>query len=304
MPRVSVIIPTNNRPHMLVRAVQSAARAGSSVEVIVVDDGSTDQTAEVCQKLEGIKYIRLEHNQGVAGARNIGILASSSDYVAFLDDDDLRLPGTLDKQVEVLMRNKQAGFVCAQMLIADQEGRMAGEVAGPKSSGENAFWELLELDFPVMPISVVIRKECFNNVGLLNANLSGIDDWDLLVRIAELYPVLVLNEPVSIYRKPTPYSDQGSSDQAQHLSRALKHQLQLLRLPRVKMAPLAEQKEIRRRTVNRVVETLLWNAALAIPQGAISFACRNTCTALRLSPSHALRVARTRRLALVLKARR
>lgn len=255
MPRVSVIIPTNNRPHMLVRAVQSAERAGSSVEVIVVDDGSTDQTAEVCQKLEGIKYVRLEHNQGVAGARNIGILASSSDYVAFLDDDDLRLPGTLDKQVEVLTRNKQAGFVCAQMLMADQDGRMTGEVAGPKSSGENAFWELLELDFPVMPISVVIRKECFNSVGLLNANLSGIDDWDLLVRIAELYPVLVLNEPVSIYRKPTPSSGQGSSRQAQHLSRALKHQLQLLRLPRVKLAPLAEQKEIRRRTVNRVVAT-------------------------------------------------
>jgi hypothetical protein len=214
------------------------------------------------------------------------------------------LPGTLDKQVEVLTRNKQAGFVCAQMLMADQDGRMTGEVAGPKSSGENAFWELLELDFPAMPISVVIRKECFNNVGLLNANLSGIDDWDLLVRIAELYPVLVLNEPVSIYRKPTPYSDQGSSRQAQHLSRALKHQLQLLRLPRVRLAPLAEQKEIRRRTVNRVVETLLWNAALAIPQGAISSACRNTSTALRLSPSHALRVAHPRRFAQVLKARR
>jgi glycosyltransferase involved in cell wall biosynthesis len=95
MPRVSVIIPTNNRPHMLVRAVQSPERAGSGVEVIVVDDASTDQTAEVCQTLQGIKYVRLEQNQGVAGARNVGILASSSDYVAFLDDDDLRLPGTL-----------------------------------------------------------------------------------------------------------------------------------------------------------------------------------------------------------------
>jgi glycosyltransferase involved in cell wall biosynthesis len=303
MPRVSVIIPTNSRPHMLVRAVQSAERAGSGVEVIVVDDASTDQTAEVCQTLQGIKYIRLEQNQGVAGARNVGILASSSDYVAFLDDDDLRLPGTLDKQLEVLMRDKQVGFVCAQMLMADQEGRLTGEVTGPKSSGgESAFWELLELDFPVMPISVVIRKECFTSVGLFNANLSGIDDWDLFVRIAELYPVLVLNEPVSIYRKPTPYSDQGSSNQAQHLSRALHHQLELLRLPRVKMAPLAQQKEIRRRMVNRIVDTLLWNAARAIPQGANSFACRNIFAALRLSPSRTLRDLRPQRLARVLKA--
>jgi glycosyltransferase involved in cell wall biosynthesis len=302
MPRVSVIIPTNNRPHMLVRAVQSAERAGSGVEVIVVDDASTDQTAEVCQSLQGIKYVRLEQNQGVAGARNVGILASSSDYVAFLDDDDLRLPGTLEKQVEVLMRDKQAGFVCAHMLMADQEGRLTGEVTGPKSSGERAFWELLELDFPVMPISVVIRKECFTSVGLFNANLSGIDDWDVFVRIAELYPVLVLNEPVSIYRKPTPSSDQGSSNQAQHLSRALRHQLQLLRLPRVKMAPLAQQQDIRRRMVNRVVDTLLWNAARAIPQGASSFACRNIFAALRLSPSRALRVVPPQILARVWKA--
>jgi len=295
MPEVSVIIPTNNRPHMLVRAVQSAVRAGSSVEVIVVDDGSTDQTAEVCQKLEGIKYVRLEHNQGVAGARNVGILASSSDYVAFLDDDDLRLPGTLDKQ---------AGFVCAQMLMADQEGQITGEVTGPRSSGEGAFWELLELDFPVMPISVVIRKECFTSVGLFKANLAGIDDWDLFVRIAELYPVLVLNEPVCIYRKPTKDSDQGSSNQARHLSRALQHQLQLLRLPRVMMATSAQQREIRRRMLNRVVDTLLWNAAHAIPQGANSLACRNIFAALRLRPSRALRVARLGRLAQVLKAHR
>jgi hypothetical protein len=72
----------------------------------------------------------------------------------------------------------------------------------------------------------------------------------------------------------------------------------------VKMAPLAEQKEIRRRTVNRVVETLLWNAARAIPQGAIVFACRNIFAALRLSPLHVLRVLRPRRFALVLKADR
>jgi glycosyltransferase involved in cell wall biosynthesis len=289
---------------MLVRAVESALRAGSSVEVIVVDDASSDHTAAVCRTLDGIKYIRLEHNQGVAGARNVGILASSSDYIAFLDDDDLRLPGSLDKQVEALMRDKRAGFVCAPMLIADQKGNLTGEVAGPRSSGGDAFWELLELDFLVLPVSVVIRKECFTSVGLFNVNLSGIDDWDIFVRIAELYPVVVVSEPVSIYRKPTPSSGQGSSTQAQHLSRALQHQLQLFRLPRVKTAPLTKQREIRRRTVNRVADTLLWNAALAVTQGANSFACRNIFAALRLSPSRALRLARVRRLALMLKTRR
>ena len=302
MPKVSVIIPTYSRPQLLPRAVESAQRAGAGVEVIVVDDASTDRTAEVCRTLEGIKYIRLEHNQGVAGARNVGILASSADYVAFLDDDDLRLPGTLDNQVEALMRNKEAGFVCAPMLMADQEGNLTGEVSGPKSEGGDAFWELLELDFPAMPISVVIRKECFTSVGLFNADLAGIDDWDIFVRIAELYPVVVLNEPVSIYRKPTPYSGQGSSAQAQHLSRAARHQLQLLRLPRAKMAPVAQQREIRRRTVNRIADTLLWNAAHAIKEGAYGFACTNIFAALRLSPSRALRVSRYRKLVSMLKS--
>src|SRR5258708_2921989 len=93
MPDVSVIIPTHNRPHILPRAVESARNAGRNVELIVVDDASTDDTAKICRALQGIKYIRLEQNQGVAGARNVGLLASSSEYIAFLDDDDLRLPG-------------------------------------------------------------------------------------------------------------------------------------------------------------------------------------------------------------------
>ena len=110
MPDVSIIIPTHNRPHLLPRAVESAQRAGRDVEVILVDDASTDATAKVARSLHGIKYIRLEHNEGVAGARNLGILASRADYIAFLDDDDLRLPGSLDAQVEALKENPERGL--------------------------------------------------------------------------------------------------------------------------------------------------------------------------------------------------
>jgi len=74
MVKVSLIIPTFNRPHLLPRAVESALRAGGDVEVIVVDDASEDSTASVCAALRGIKYVRLERNQGVAGARNVGLL--------------------------------------------------------------------------------------------------------------------------------------------------------------------------------------------------------------------------------------
>ena len=92
MPSVSIIIATCNRPQFLPGAVASARAAGTDVEIIVVDDASQDETAAVCAQLPGINYIRLERNQGVAGARNLGILASTAEFVAFLDDDDLRYP--------------------------------------------------------------------------------------------------------------------------------------------------------------------------------------------------------------------
>lgn len=303
MPTVSIIIPTHSRPHLLQRAVESAQSAGTGVEVVVVDDASTDGTAKICRELEGIKYVRLEHNQGVASARNVGILASSADYIAFLDDDDLRLPGSLDLQVLALMNNRDAGFSCGAMLMADQEGRLTGEVSMPNHQSGDLFWQLLELDFPVMPISVVIRRECFSRVGLFNSSLSGIDDWDILVRIAELYPVAVSVEPVSIYRKPTPRSGQGSSAQAGHLSRVARHQLRLLNLPRVRSAPVSLKREVRRRALNRIADTLLLNAAKAVCDRAYGFACANSFAALRLNPLRALRPAGYLKFASMVRAR-
>lgn len=289
MSTVSVIIPTYNRPHLLPLAVESARAAGTDVEIIVVDDASTDQTATVCSTLSGIKHIRLEQNQGVAGARNVGILESSGKYVAFLDDDDLRLPGSLDVQAKALEANPEAGFVCGAMIMADQNYQPTGEVSVPRHCGGDAFWELLELDFPVMPLSTLIRKECFLRVGLLNRRLCGIDDWDIFVRMAEHYPVLVINHPMGLYRSPTPSSAQGSSAQAAQLRRAARQQLQLLRLPRAMAASPSKRRKIRRRAINRMADTLLWNATRQLPGGEIRAVCANILGALRLNPLRAAR---------------
>ena len=306
MPRVSVIIPTHERPHLLARAVASARAAGTDVEVIVVDDASTDQTAEVCRNLSDIHYVRVERNQGVAGARNIGILVSTASYIAFLDDDDLRLPGSLDIQIEALEAHPEAGFACGAMLMADQDCQPNGEVVRPRQSGGDVFWELLELDFPVMPLCTVIRKECFLRVGLLNRRVSGVDDWDLFTRIAELYPVLVLQAPVGIYRQPTPFSGQGSSARAAQLRNAARHQPSLLRLPRAAAAPLHKRRTIRRRMMNRISENLIWTALTQyLPHGKIGPAYANISVALRLYPLSAVRPGAYKHLAkrLMMKAR-
>jgi glycosyltransferase involved in cell wall biosynthesis len=289
MPSVSVIIPTYNRPHLLPRAVESARAAGTDVEIIVVDDASVDETAAVARNLTGIKYIRLERNQGVAGARNVGILASTAPYVAFLDDDDRRLPGSLAVQAEAMTDHPEIGFACGAMLMADQNYQATGEVILPRHPGGDVFWELLELDFPVMPLCTLIRKECFLRTGLLNRHLRGIDDWDIFVRIAELYSVLIVAQPMGVYRRPTPSSAQGSSAQATQLRRAARHQLQLFRLPRAMAAPSSKRRAVRRRTVNRLADTLLWNAAKLVSAGEYRSVFSNTLAALRMNPLRAAR---------------
>lgn len=297
MPQVSLIIPTHDRPLQLPRAIESARAAGANVEVIVVDDASTDETAEVCRGLTGIKYVRVERNQGVAGARNVGILVSTGAYVAFLDDDDLRLPGSLDLQVRALEDDPEAGFVCGAMIMVDQDYQPTGEVVRPGHPSGDAFWELLELDFPVMPLCTVIRKECLLRAGLLNRNISGIDDWDIFTRIAELYPILVIDEPVGMYRQPTPFSGQGSSARAAQLHRAARHQRTLLRLPRAMAALPGKRRAARKRMLNRIAENLLWNAAQYLPQGKFRPAYANISVALRLHPFSIVRPGAYKKLA-------
>ena len=231
MGKISLIITTYNRPQMLMRAVESAQRAGRSVEVIVVGDVSIDQTADVCRRLPDIKYVRTDRNQDVAGARNLGLLESTGEYIAFLHDDDLRLPGSLDHQLALLEATPDAGFVASAVLLADQSSILTGEVSVPHSQSGDIFWDVLGLNLFLLPASVLVRKSCFFEVGLFNQRIPGIDDWDMWTRIAEMRPVVVDELPVSIYRSATPQSGQGSSALAKHLLAAVKHQKRLFNLP-------------------------------------------------------------------------
>ena len=209
MPRVSIIIPTHNRPQLLPRAVASAFAAGSDVEVVVVDDASTDETAEVCQTLKGIKYLRVEQNVGVAGARNAGVIASSADYIALLDDDDVRLPETIDLQLTQLERS-DAGLIYGQARLTGALDRVDIDSYPQSCPSGDVFWQLLTQNF-IPSGSVIFRRSCLQTIGLFNPAIAGIDDWDLWIRIAAAYPVVALEEPVVIWRRPSPSSDQGSA---------------------------------------------------------------------------------------------
>lgn len=284
MPKVSVIIPTHDRPEMLPRAVASAFDAGSDVEVVVVDDASRDETAQVCRALKGIKYVRLEVNQGVAGARNAGILRSAGEYISFLDDDDQRLGRSLDEQVRALCGAPEAGLVYAQALVAEPGGGVAGDFYPRRCPRGDIFWELLGQNF--IPCgTVVFRRSCLSGVGLLDPSVPGIDDWDLWLRIASLYPVAALERPVMVWRRSTPASGQGTSRAAELVTLStLQFRRKWLRLERAAGAPDSDRRAAWRLFSRNAAAQLVFETGRALGSRQFLQARRNMRAALRLHP--------------------
>lgn len=285
MPRVSVIIATYNRPHLLPRAVESARRAGTNVEIVVVDDASTGETAEVCRGLSGIRYVRVERNQKLGGARNVGLLASSGELVTFLDDDDLRLPGSLDVQCEALASAPRAGFVYGQALLGDQNCVPTGYVYPNPCPQGDIFWELLERNFIACP-AAVFRRSCLYRTGLPGATIPGIEDWDLWIRLAELYPVIAVEQPVAIYRRATPASGQFTSNAAEMVRLITRtHRERWLKLPRALNATASVRRNARRRFSRNMANHLIWEAGRGLKHGHFLAAQKNLLTAFSLHPA-------------------
>lgn len=260
MAKVSLIIPTFNRPELLPRAVESASRAGADVEVIVVDDGSVDETASVCAKLSGINYVRLDSNRGVAAARNAGLRASNSEFLGFLDDDDLRLPGSIDAQIELLASQPDAGMVYGQALFGDDDCEPKGGLYPDECPQGDIFWQIMERNF-VPCLAVLFRRACLDRVGMLDESAAGIDDWDLWIRIAELYPVLATPKPVAIWRQPTPKSGQLSFQAGRrHRCARRLHRDKWRQLPRSQAATQKHRSKAARAFADRAMQQMFWEA--------------------------------------------
>ncbi len=284
-PRASIIVTTHSRPHLLPRAVHSAQAAGDDVEVVVVDDASADETAEICKGLSGIKYVRVEHNQGVGGARNIGMVASRGEYLSFLDDDDIRLPGSLDAQIETLEHQPQAG---------DQRGEPGSRSYPTECHEGDVFWKLLSRNF--IPCgSAVFRRSCLARVGLLDDSVSGIDDWDLWVRIAELYPILMTEVPVIVWRRSTPTSGQGTSKAAGLVSLSVRKFLDdWMNLPRAVAAARKLRNLVWREFSENMAEHLIWESVRALRCGELRQPLKNVSVLPWLHPLSIMRIAEHR----------
>ncbi len=188
-PQVSVVIPTYNRTHVVGRAIRSVLhQTCQNFEIIVVDDGSTDATAELIALFHDprLRYIRYDENRGGGAARNAGIEAARGDYVAFLDSDDEWLPEKLEKQVRLLESSQPAvGAVYAGYVVIDEHGQTT-TTRMPKHRGV-----ILDALFCGNRLgtasTVVVRRDCFRQVRPFDSTMVSCQDWDMWIRLAKYY---------------------------------------------------------------------------------------------------------------------
>jgi glycosyltransferase involved in cell wall biosynthesis len=284
VPRISVVIATYNRSGLLPRAIESAWNAGSDLEVIVVDDCSNDETPEVCAKISGIRYVRLSTNQGLANARNVGIEESASEFIAFLDDDDLRLPGSIDKQLRLIAADDRIAMCYGQALIGDARRQLpTGEIYPINCPQGDIFWDLLEDNFIPVP-SVLARKSSLAKEGCFNTTLNRIEDWDMWLRLSERFLIAAIEEPVAIYRKASAESGQMCSNSAELCKQALRVQQMALDRSRARASSRAKRNHVRRKFRDRAFEILMTEATNSIHEGNTQSARAKIRDAFRFRP--------------------
>ena len=197
MPEVSVIIPTRNRAGPVRDAVASVlAQTFTDFELIVVDDGGTDDTREALIEFgRRVTYIFREHG-GVSAARNTGLGRTRGELIAFLDSDDAWLPAKLAVQVDFFKENPE-GLICQTEETWYRRGRRVNPRFKHRKPSGDIFLPSLELCL-VSPSAVMMRRTLFDEVGLFDEDLPACEDYDLWLRVAARHPVHLLPQALVI----------------------------------------------------------------------------------------------------------
>ncbi len=178
-PLVSVVIPTYNRAKVIERALVTAfAQTYRNLEIIIVDDGSTDNTAAVLAPyMDRIRYIYQE-NQGASGARNHGIREARGKYIAFLDSDDEWLPAKLERQIAFMESHPDLTFVAC--LGTDEKRTYSGY-----EDHDKQFLKFILEPFTQNMTRYVVRRDCFEKYGYFDTSIQGPEDWELWLRLLQ-----------------------------------------------------------------------------------------------------------------------
>lgn len=210
-PLVSVIIPCYNNADMLPSAVNSVlAQDYANIEVIVIDDGSTDESINVLKQFGDKITLIQQENQGPAAARNKGLQAASGKYIAFNDSDDLWLPGKLTAQVNYLQHHPDFALCYCGWMEWNGETSLVSVTtnlvdAAPSISSkypENEGWIYLDLlkESVIHTITAVLRREVVDEIGMFNTEYRIGEDHDFWLRISQKYRIAKLSQVYALYR--------------------------------------------------------------------------------------------------------
>lgn len=196
-PLVSVVIPTYNRAELLRQAVDSVlGQTYRPIELIVVDDGSTDRTPALLEQYAGRLRVLRQHNQGGTAARNAGARAATGEFITFLDHDDVMLPEKIERQVGFLMANARFSVVHCRWYFVDPKGKRLTRI-GMLPEGD--VFRALILGCFIWSGGPLMRRECLTRLGLFDEAIWS-SDWDMWVRLARVYRFGCVQVPLGEYR--------------------------------------------------------------------------------------------------------
>jgi glycosyltransferase involved in cell wall biosynthesis len=202
-PLVSVVVTCHNYGAFLPEALESVlGQTYPNVEIIVVDDGSTDDTRAVTKPFldRGVRYLHQE-NRGPGPARNAGVAATSGPLVGFLDADDAWLPNKLSLQVAYFERHPELGLVSGAYFQGDEDNNAVGLVPAPRLGSGYVFERLLVRNELHNPTVVLVRRSCLEEVGGFSDIAPPVEDWDTWIEVAQRFPIGAVSEPVARRRR-------------------------------------------------------------------------------------------------------
>lgn len=200
LPLVSIIIPCYNHGRFLSEAIDTAlAQTHREIEVIVVDDGSTDTTSEVAAQYTSVRYV-YQHRLGLSAARNRGVTASSGDFLIFLDADDRLIKDAASAGVDALAAHPECAFVYGRCRGISSDGSPLPTQERPRVEAEH-YLALLRDNFIFNPAMVMYRREVFDRVGGFNSAVNASADYDIYLRVTQRFRVYGHNALVSEYRQ-------------------------------------------------------------------------------------------------------
>ncbi|MEI9978134.1 MAG: glycosyltransferase family A protein [Edaphobacter sp.] len=225
MATVDVIIPAFNAAKYLPAAIESViSQTFEDWQILLVDDGSTDNTAEVVAPFldrlgSKIRFIK-QNNRGVSAARNTAIQASTAEFLALLDADDLWLPCRLSESLKILAERPQAGLAYSLLTHIDSEGRLGETFEGNRRNAQGRIAPYIYMRKVELPTpTITLRRRCLDEVGIFDETMRATEDRDLWLRIALRYEVAFVPKVLTYYRA-TPNS--ATSDSQRMLKAQLK----------------------------------------------------------------------------------